>query len=193
MAEPSTSLHPDPFVPQDSESHSPRPRKGQLCLSIPVLVTHRVLDAVPQLSGQLRLRLQYAKLKVEHGWQRQNLNEVENLYFRHTQMHRPLPAVGHRNIRALWENVASTSSASSPFEEYTTDHTESSLPKASDAPTALPPGSISPPTKGDATMTDAFTPVPDAHRAASTPRGGRRGTARKRLPSSRPTSSPPQT
>ncbi|KAI0795048.1 hypothetical protein C8Q75DRAFT_524176 [Abortiporus biennis] len=38
------------------------------------------------LSGQLRLRLQYAKLKVEHGWQRQNLNEVENLYFRHSHL-----------------------------------------------------------------------------------------------------------
>ncbi|CAL1710447.1 unnamed protein product [Somion occarium] len=41
------------------------------------------------LSGQLRLRLQYAKLKVDHGWQRQNLNEVENLYFRHSHMMKP--------------------------------------------------------------------------------------------------------
>ncbi|EIW74028.1 hypothetical protein CONPUDRAFT_170324 [Coniophora puteana RWD-64-598 SS2] len=30
------------------------------------------------------MRLQYAKLKVEHGWQRQNLTEVENLYFHHS-------------------------------------------------------------------------------------------------------------
>lgn len=36
------------------------------------------------LSRQLQLRLQYARLKVEHGWQKQNLNEVENLYFRHS-------------------------------------------------------------------------------------------------------------
>ncbi|KAK2467923.1 hypothetical protein APHAL10511_000218 [Amanita phalloides] len=36
---------------------------------------------VVHLTRQLQLRLQYAKLKVEHGWQRQNLNEVENLYF----------------------------------------------------------------------------------------------------------------
>ncbi|KAI5118947.1 hypothetical protein M0805_006293 [Coniferiporia weirii] len=38
----------------------------------------------------LQLRLQYARLKVDHGWQKQSLNEVENLYFhhRHQQHHR---------------------------------------------------------------------------------------------------------
>ncbi|KAF8347459.1 hypothetical protein F5887DRAFT_1072439 [Amanita rubescens] len=40
---------------------------------------------VIHLTRQLQLRLQYAKLKVEHGWQRQNLNEVENLYFHHSR------------------------------------------------------------------------------------------------------------
>ncbi|KAL0581300.1 hypothetical protein V5O48_000783 [Marasmius crinis-equi] len=39
---------------------------------------------VVHLSRQLQLRLQYARLKVEHGWHKQNLNEVENLYFRHS-------------------------------------------------------------------------------------------------------------
>ncbi|KIM77634.1 hypothetical protein PILCRDRAFT_615634 [Piloderma croceum F 1598] len=34
------------------------------------------------------MRLQYARLKVEHGWQRQNLNEVENLYFHHSAVGR---------------------------------------------------------------------------------------------------------
>ncbi|KAI0666863.1 hypothetical protein C8Q78DRAFT_1082750 [Trametes maxima] len=56
------------------------------------------------LSGQLRLRLQYAKLKVEHGWQKQSLNEVENLYFRHTHLTRPYPVIspgGRRTGRAL--------------------------------------------------------------------------------------------
>ncbi|GJJ16114.1 hypothetical protein Clacol_010393 [Clathrus columnatus] len=33
------------------------------------------------LSKQLQMRLRYARLKVEHGWQ--TLNEVENLYFHH--------------------------------------------------------------------------------------------------------------
>ncbi|KAJ7148699.1 hypothetical protein C8R43DRAFT_514815 [Mycena crocata] len=34
------------------------------------------------LLRQLQLRLQYAKLKVDHGWQKQHLNEVENLWHR---------------------------------------------------------------------------------------------------------------
>ncbi|KXN80955.1 hypothetical protein AN958_06546 [Leucoagaricus sp. SymC.cos] len=43
------------------------------------------------LSRQLQMRLQYARLKVEHGWQRQNLNEVENLYFHHSHQRGPRP------------------------------------------------------------------------------------------------------
>ncbi|KAL6306118.1 hypothetical protein BKA93DRAFT_161556 [Sparassis latifolia] len=62
------------------------------------------------LSGQLRLRLQYAKLKVEHGWQRQTLNEVENLYFHHTQKHRPPPIhSGRRNARVSFHPFSSAS------------------------------------------------------------------------------------
>ncbi|KAI0341294.1 hypothetical protein BDW22DRAFT_1485310 [Trametopsis cervina] len=38
-------------------------------------------------ANYLRLRLQYAKLKVDHGWQKQTLSEVENLYFRHSHTH----------------------------------------------------------------------------------------------------------
>ncbi|KAG8951211.1 hypothetical protein FRC04_006693 [Tulasnella sp. 424] len=37
------------------------------------------------------MRLQYAKLKVDHGWTRQNLDEVENLYFHHYRDRRPAP------------------------------------------------------------------------------------------------------
>ncbi|THH28135.1 hypothetical protein EUX98_g6058 [Antrodiella citrinella] len=40
-------------------------------------------------SYNLKLRLQYAKLKVEHGWQQQSLSEVENLYFRHSRQPYP--------------------------------------------------------------------------------------------------------
>ncbi|KAI6014475.1 hypothetical protein PISMIDRAFT_672190 [Pisolithus microcarpus 441] len=32
------------------------------------------------------MRLRYARLKVEYGWQRQSLNEVENLYFHHSHL-----------------------------------------------------------------------------------------------------------
>ncbi|KAI0334653.1 hypothetical protein GY45DRAFT_1242444 [Cubamyces sp. BRFM 1775] len=66
------------------------------------------------LSGQLRLRLQYAKLKVEHGWQRQSLNEVENLYFRHTHLTRPYPVIspgGRRNGRTSSSNGTASSTS----------------------------------------------------------------------------------
>ncbi|KAF8504196.1 hypothetical protein BU17DRAFT_101458 [Hysterangium stoloniferum] len=42
------------------------------------------------LSRQLQTRLQYARLKVDHGWQKQTLNEVENLYFHHYRARLPL-------------------------------------------------------------------------------------------------------
>ncbi|KAG9313696.1 hypothetical protein JVU11DRAFT_6044 [Chiua virens] len=48
------------------------------------------------LSKQLQMRLQYAKLKVEHGWQRQNLNEVENLYFHHSHQRTMRQNAAHR-------------------------------------------------------------------------------------------------
>ncbi|KAI9569324.1 hypothetical protein HD554DRAFT_604427 [Boletus coccyginus] len=48
------------------------------------------------LSKQLQMRLQYAKLKVEHGWQRQNLNEVENLYFHHSHLRNMRQGAGQR-------------------------------------------------------------------------------------------------
>ncbi|KAF9531357.1 hypothetical protein CPB83DRAFT_100616 [Crepidotus variabilis] len=45
------------------------------------------------LARQLQMRLQYARLKVEHGWQKQNLNEVENLYFHNSHLRGPKPFV----------------------------------------------------------------------------------------------------
>ncbi|KDQ23059.1 hypothetical protein PLEOSDRAFT_162916 [Pleurotus ostreatus PC15] len=56
------------------------------------------------LSRQLQLRLQYAKLKVDHGWQKQSLNEVENLYFRHSHLH------GHKSQASAAPLVATTTS-----------------------------------------------------------------------------------
>ncbi|CCO32508.1 hypothetical protein BN14_06568 [Rhizoctonia solani AG-1 IB] len=43
-----------------------------------------------QLSRQIKTRLQFARLKVDYGWSRQSLNEVENLYF-HLSRARPVP------------------------------------------------------------------------------------------------------
>ncbi|KAG2339126.1 hypothetical protein BDR05DRAFT_968399 [Suillus weaverae] len=56
------------------------------------------------LSKQLQMRLQYAKLKVEHGWQRQNLNEVENLYFHHSQVRGLRPVVPAKTVPLLSMN-----------------------------------------------------------------------------------------
>ncbi|KAG1888139.1 hypothetical protein F4604DRAFT_2032217 [Suillus subluteus] len=56
------------------------------------------------LSKQLQMRLQYAKLKVEHGWQRQNLNEVENLYFHHSQVRGLRPVVPTKTVPLLSTN-----------------------------------------------------------------------------------------
>jgi len=40
-------------------------------------------DCLRNWSHELQIRLQYARLKVDHGWTRQTLSEVENLYFHH--------------------------------------------------------------------------------------------------------------
>ncbi|KAJ7720284.1 hypothetical protein DFH07DRAFT_972653 [Mycena maculata] len=80
--------------------------KRPTCASSPLLVPVSVLvprahppPRTTQLVRQLQLRLQYAKLKVDHGWQQQHLNEVENLYFR--QQRHPdeagLPGNGNGN------------------------------------------------------------------------------------------------
>ncbi|KAL0959398.1 hypothetical protein HGRIS_014647 [Hohenbuehelia grisea] len=49
------------------------------------------------LSRQLQMRLQYARLKVDHGW-RQTLNEVENLYFHHSTNRGPKTLPGAPSV-----------------------------------------------------------------------------------------------
>ncbi|OJT08601.1 hypothetical protein TRAPUB_528 [Trametes pubescens] len=82
------------------------------------------------LSGQLRLRLQYARLKVEHGWQKQSLSEVENLYFRHTHLTRPYPVIspgGRRNGRTLSSTAAAASSSAHHLASSTDAHNMDTL------------------------------------------------------------------
>ncbi|KLO15532.1 hypothetical protein SCHPADRAFT_260404 [Schizopora paradoxa] len=66
------------------------------------------------MTRQLQTRLQYARLKVDHGWQKQNLNEVENLYFRQLQR-------GQREAR---ERERGKGSSKDPDEESVTTPTE---------------------------------------------------------------------
>ncbi|KIK96174.1 hypothetical protein PAXRUDRAFT_325484 [Paxillus rubicundulus Ve08.2h10] len=100
------------------------------------------------LSKQLQMRLQYAKLKVEHGWQRQNLNEVENLYFHHSHLRNMQPsAVG----KAQYANVtsASTPIGTQDPHHYTKPHyhihwrTMALLPEVSHLPRYHPSHSLS--------------------------------------------------
>ncbi|OBZ65285.1 hypothetical protein A0H81_14700 [Grifola frondosa] len=96
------------------------------------------------LSGQLRLRLQYAKLKVEHGWQRQNLNEVENLYFRHTHINRPYPTIspGGRRSRATLANTITPPDVPSPTEERKPDQIADTAMQVDGAPDGSGDGSV---------------------------------------------------
>ncbi|KAF8256959.1 hypothetical protein EI94DRAFT_1836272 [Lactarius quietus] len=70
---------------------------------------------VVNLSKQLQIRLQYARLKVEHGWQRQSLNEVENLYFHHSTLKGKSKASSARSAITVAPSVTSpTTNGSSP-------------------------------------------------------------------------------
>ncbi|KNZ77587.1 hypothetical protein J132_05121 [Termitomyces sp. J132] len=93
------------------------------------------------LSRQLQMRLQYAKLKVDHGWQKQNLNEVENLYFHHSHQRIVKPFASPPIMTATLNDPStihsmtdpiSNSSRSSPYSRtklssLTRDHTSTSL------------------------------------------------------------------
>ncbi|KAJ1301161.1 hypothetical protein OPQ81_003572 [Rhizoctonia solani] len=64
-----------------------------------------------QLSRQLKTRLQFARLKVDYGWTRQSLNEVENLYF-HLSRARPVPQPSKIRVDKQEDQVADPSISS---------------------------------------------------------------------------------
>ncbi|GJE96367.1 hypothetical protein PsYK624_125620 [Phanerochaete sordida] len=114
------------------------------------------------LCSQLRLRLQYAKLKVDHGWQRQNLNEVENLYFRHSQRRRLVEA------SSLY-SASSSSLGSTPTLPYPT----SARPQDSESAVSTQhPSDL--PISGAGTQPNKHsnaTAVPDSSQVSPSPRG----------------------
>ncbi|GLB41193.1 hypothetical protein LshimejAT787_0904080 [Lyophyllum shimeji] len=73
------------------------------------------------LTRQLQMRLQYARLKVDHGWQKQNLNEVENLYFHHSHQRGPKPYPASPTVVTTTSPPVMT--AVSPTVATTTPHT----------------------------------------------------------------------
>ncbi|KAG9042330.1 hypothetical protein FS837_011010 [Tulasnella sp. UAMH 9824] len=85
---------------------------------------------VQQLTKQLAMRLQYAKLKVDHGWSRQNLDEVENLYFHHYRDRRPEPS--HQYLKAPQRRIGAAPFPSSSTSASTSHvHVEVSAPSGS--------------------------------------------------------------
>ncbi|KAN0109547.1 hypothetical protein V8E52_009190 [Russula decolorans] len=134
---------------------------------------------VVTLSKQLQIRLQYARLKVEHGWQRQSLNEVENLYFHHSTLKgksKALRPLSSAPTTALGPN-ASTSTASP---KATSGHTKdgNAIPESSLAAHPISvswsPGAVaasSSPTVASPSSTPIKSPSSRMTRRASTPGG----------------------
>ncbi|KIJ16280.1 hypothetical protein PAXINDRAFT_168443, partial [Paxillus involutus ATCC 200175] len=137
------------------------------------------------------MRLQYAKLKVEHGWQRQNLNEVENLYFHHSHLRNMQPsAVG----KAHYANVTSVStpvseSAAPMVVDASSDiqlSTSPGVPDRNPGPSPLHQASSSPPLQNHGSLTLG---VPSASLPSkSQPEQNQNSDARPRPPSQPSTS-----
>ncbi|QRW25970.1 hypothetical protein RhiXN_11047 [Rhizoctonia solani] len=129
-----------------------------------------------QLSRQLKTRLQFARLKVDYGWTRQSLNEVENLYF-HLSRARPVPQSPTRTekqeVKAAGPStppMLATTPVQEPSEASTAPSTQStqeenplstslnttSLPGPSTSPVSLPFRTASLPQPASA-------PVPKRH------------------------------
>ncbi|KAF8650689.1 hypothetical protein AX16_005063 [Volvariella volvacea WC 439] len=92
------------------------------------------------LSRQLQMRLQYARLKVEHGWQRQNPYEVENLYFHHSQQRGPrtysMPTLLPTTAATFTKSALQSSQSSLSFR---VGFNSSSLPRTPSTPS---PGAV---------------------------------------------------
>ncbi|CAE6441570.1 unnamed protein product [Rhizoctonia solani] len=138
-----------------------------------------------QLSRQLKTRLQFARLKVDYGWTRQSLNEVENLYF-HLSRARPVPPpptirIDKKEDRSTSPTVTATAvpvpetlaeSSSAPCTQSTQEETPlssvlhtKSLPGPPTSPVSIPfrPPSLPQPT---------FAPAPNRDYVERTRTGG---------------------
>ncbi|KAG7441418.1 uncharacterized protein BT62DRAFT_937186 [Guyanagaster necrorhizus] len=114
------------------------------------------------LSRQLQMRLQYAKLKVEHGWTKQTLNEVENLYFHHSHTRGPRPTAPTNQL--LSESTLVLSDTPSPRQSSLSF--KSNISRAStlidlDVPTDIEVETTPDPTV-HVSANSSFTPPPPA-------------------------------
>ncbi|CAE6415751.1 hypothetical protein RSOLAG22IIIB_12899 [Rhizoctonia solani] len=101
-----------------------------------------------QLSRQLKTRLQFARLKVDYGWTRQSLNEVENLYF-HLSRAKPVPQSRADKQEDQHPSTPSTTTAPvhlppetpiEPYEPPSTESTQEEIPSSTMSHTTSLPG-----------------------------------------------------
>lgn len=81
-------------TPKNKRQHTHAVRMRALAVRAPSRGPKTVAADSAQLSDTLSTRLQYAVFKVQHGWTKQSLSEVENLYYRRimsTSAARPPP------------------------------------------------------------------------------------------------------
>lgn len=102
---------------------------------------------IRDLSRHLATSLQYAKLKVDHGWTKQNLNEVENLYNHYRKGPRPALLAQQRAAAAARQRsqaraasqaagASGNASATQPLLPPATTRRKSSAPAATNGATA---------------------------------------------------------
>ncbi|KAI9438264.1 hypothetical protein H4582DRAFT_1953961 [Lactarius indigo] len=146
---------------------------------------------VVNLSKQLQIRLQYARLKVEHGWQRQSLNEVENLYFHHSTLKGKSKA---RSASTLpFPFTPSSSNGSSPKKASVDSFPEPRQGSLPMAPVPSPPPAVvvSPPPTTTPPLAQGTGTPPSPDNSTPTAEGPSSSRTPSAPPAPAPTSFPP--
>lgn len=123
--------------------------KGGRCRSRSSLAEHPQRTNTLQLSAELRTRLSYAMIKVNHGWQSNSLDEVESLASHAASPTSSTSTVHRRHGSSASPRLAISSapaaSALSPYEPVSQLRRSNSPPRtASGKPALGPPASIQP-------------------------------------------------
>lgn len=133
-----------------------------------------------KLSAELRTRLSYAMVKVNHGWQSNSLDEVETLA---SQAASPTPSTStvhrcHGSSASPRMPMSATPSASAPASYSTLQHRKSNSPPRPSAskPTLAPPAPIQPSTNMPAPQSNSrrnsnphYTPTLLSHSHSASP------------------------
>ena len=80
------------FPLASSSTKTPSPSQAKVISSMNKRQQAAQKARMVALSKQLKTRLQYAAFKVEHGWSKQSLSEVENLYYKHRRASSSIPS-----------------------------------------------------------------------------------------------------